>query len=209
MPKKVDHQERREEIARALWRVVEHQGLAGATMREVSREANASLGQVQHYFSSRTEMLAFAMEYAAEQTAQRVSLAVGEVAHPRDVVRVTLVEMLPLHPDSRAASRMSAAYMVEALHDPELQERLRAGLRDGRDVLEHLLRQAIADGHLPPSRDPAVEANLLVALTGFTPLLELGVLEPAAALAAIDEHLDRMFVQSECCPVRPFPAGNR
>lgn len=196
MPKQVDHRERRETIARALWRVVEQQGWARATMREVAREADASLGQVQHYFRSRTAMLVFAMEFAAEQTARRVTQGLdrlGSPPHPRDVLRVTLTEMLPLHPDTRATSRMSAAYTLEALHDPQLHEQARLGLHDGRTLTERLIRQAIADGHLPPDREPAIETNLLLALTGFTPLLEFNVIDPEAALAAIDYYLDRLF----------------
>ncbi|MFJ9773190.1 hypothetical protein ACIRVF_18445 [Kitasatospora sp. NPDC101157] len=38
-----------------------------------------------------------------------------------------------------------------------------------------------------------VETDLLLALTGFTTLLELGVVEPAAVLTAVDRHLDGLF----------------
>lgn len=141
-------------------------------------------------------MLVFAMQFAAEQTAQRVARGLDRLdspPHPRDVLRVTLTEMLPLHPDARATSRMSAAYTLEALHDPELHEQARLGLHDGRALTERLIRQAITDGHLPPGRDPAIETNLLLALTGFTPLLEFDVIDPRAALAAIDYYLDRLF----------------
>ncbi|MGW4394948.1 TetR/AcrR family transcriptional regulator [Amycolatopsis nivea] len=193
MPKKVDHRERRETIARALWRVVAQQGWNRATMREVAREADASLGQVQHYFSTRTAMLTFAMEFAAEQTSHRVAEGLVDVIHPREVLRVTLTEMLPLHPDARATSRMSAAYVLEALHDPELHAKLRDDLREKRALVEHLIRQAIADGHIAKDRDSAVETNLVLALTGLTPLLELDVIDPHAARAAIDRYLDQLF----------------
>jgi len=196
VPKLVDHRERREAIAHALWRVVDQQGWAGASLREVAREAGVSLGQLQHYFASRTAMLAFAMEYAAEQTSDRVALglaALDQPPHPRDVLRVVLTEMLPLHPDARASSRMSAAYVLEALHDPALRERAGLGLRDGRALVERLVREAIAQGRISPDRDPDVETDLLLALTGFSTLLELGVVEPEAALAAVDQHLDRLF----------------
>ncbi|MER6868993.1 TetR family transcriptional regulator C-terminal domain-containing protein [Amycolatopsis sp. NPDC000673] len=113
--------------------------------------------------------------------------------HPRDVLRVTLTEMLPLHPDARATSRMNAAYVLEALHDPELHTKLRDDLREKRALVEHLIRQAIADGHIAADRDPAVETNLVLALTGLTPLLELDVIESRAALMAVDQYLDRLF----------------
>ncbi|MGW1178259.1 TetR/AcrR family transcriptional regulator [Kitasatospora sp. NPDC002543] len=196
MPKQVDHRERRETIARALWRVVAQRGATHLTMREVAQEAGISLGQLQHYFGSRAQMLSFAMDFSAEQSALRVGrelAALGERPHPRDVLRVMLVELLPLHADARATSRMSAAYVLEALHDEEVHARARGGLIEGRATVERLLRQAAADGHLPADRDPAVETDLLLALTGFSTLLELGVVGPAAVLAAVDRHLERLF----------------
>ncbi|MBB5122306.1 TetR family transcriptional regulator [Streptomyces eurocidicus] len=196
MPKQVDHQERRETIARALWRVVERRGAVHLTMREVAQEAGLSHGAVQHYFTSREAMLTFAMDFAAEQTALRVGRGVQELGdrpHPRDVLRLMLMETLPLHADARATSRMSAAYVLEALHDKNVHARAREGMRQGRALVEQLVRQAIADGYVDPERDPAVETDLLLALTGFTPLIELDVIRPQDALAAVDQYLDRLF----------------
>lgn len=196
MPKQVDHRERRESIAHALWTIVDQQGWAQATMREVAREAGVSLGHLQHYFSSRAEMLTFAIEFAADQTSQRVTqgiAALDQPPHPRDVLRVTLVELLPLRPDARASSRMNAAYVLEALHDPALHEQVAVGLRDGRAMVERLIRQAMNHGQVSPDRDPTIETDLILALTGFAPLLELNAIEPQAALAAIDQHLDQLF----------------
>lgn len=196
MPKQVDHRQRREAIAHALWRVVDHRGWAKATLREVAAEAGVSLGQLQHYFSSRSQMLTFAMEFAAEQTSDRVDRGMRDLPqprHPRDVLRVVLIEMLPLHPDARATSRMNAAFVLEALHDEELKAQASLGLRDGRALVERLIREAINDGHIDPRRDPEVETDLILALTGFTPLLELDVVEPGAVLTAVDQYLERLF----------------
>jgi len=196
VPKQVDHHQRRESIAHALWRVVDQHGWARATMRGVAREAGVSLGQLQHYFSSRAEMLAFAMEFASEQTSRRVSRSLRSLdqpPHPRDVLRVVLTEMLPLRSDSRATSRMNAAYVLEAMHDPSLRQQVGLGLRDGRAMVEGLIREAISQGHIRRDCDPIIETDLVLALTGFSPLLDLNVIEPQAALAAIDQHLDRLF----------------
>lgn len=196
MPKQVDHHERREAIAHALWRVVDQQGWARATLREVAREAGVSLGQLQHYFSARAEMLAFGMEFASDETSRRVSRGLSSLPQPpqpREVLRLVLTEMLPLRPGSRATSRMNAAYVLEAMHDPALRDQVGAGLRDGRAMVERLIREAIEDGQISSDHDPAVETDLVLALTGLAPLLELKVIEPPAALAAIDQHLDRLF----------------
>ncbi|WP_417506932.1 TetR/AcrR family transcriptional regulator [Microbacterium sp.] len=196
MPKQVDHRERCESIAHALWKIVDQQGWSRATMREVAREAGVSLGQLQHYFTSRAEMLTFAIGFAADQTSQRVTqgmAALEQPAQPRDVLRVVLVELLPLRPDSRATSRMNAAYVLEAMHDPALHQEVALGLRDGRAMIELLIRQAMTHGQIASNRDPMVETDLILALTGFAPLLELHVIEPRAALAAIDQHLAGLF----------------
>ena len=212
MPKQVDHRERRESIAHALWRIVDQQGWARATMREVAREAGVSLGQLQHYFSSRAEMLAFATEFASEQTSHRVKrglTSLNQPPHPREVLRVVLTELLPLQPDARATSRINAAYVLEAMHDPALHRQIGVGLRDGRAMVERLIRQAMNHGQIPPDRDPMIETDLILALTGFAPLLELNVVEPQAALAAIDQHLDRLFRPAQLSAGAARPQSRR
>jgi len=44
MPKGVDHDERRAELAEAVWRVVETDGLEGLTMRRIAHEALQLIG---------------------------------------------------------------------------------------------------------------------------------------------------------------------
>ncbi|GAA2235084.1 TetR/AcrR family transcriptional regulator [Kitasatospora cystarginea] len=196
MPKQVDHRERRETIARALWRVVEQCGVAHLSMREVAQEAGISLGQLQHYFTSREALLSFAMDFASEQAALRVGRGLEELGdrpHPRDVLRVMITEMLPLHADARATSRMSAAFVLEALHNENFHAKVRGGMLQGRVLVEQLVRQAIADGYISPDRDPVAETNLLLALTGFTTLLELDVVGPREVLTAVDRYLDGLF----------------
>jgi AcrR family transcriptional regulator len=196
VPKQVDHRERRETIARALWRVVDQRGVLRLSVREVAAEAGMSHGQLQHYFASRQELLSFAMDFAAEQTAQRVARglqALGVAPHPRDVLRLILIEMLPLHDDARVTSRMNAAYVLEALHDITIRDRAREGLRQGRDHVKVLIAQAITDGKIARDRDVNTETDRVLALTGLTPLLDLEVINPGEALAAIDQHLDELF----------------
>ncbi|GGU97702.1 HTH-type transcriptional regulator PksA [Streptomyces albospinus] len=200
MPKQVDHHQRREEIARALWQVVEQRGVSHLSLREVAKEAGISHGALQHYFTSREAMLSFAMDLAYEQKSLRISRGLqelGDLPHPRDVLRLMLVEMLPLHADARAASRMSAAYVLEALHNEKIHAQARDGIAQGRLVVEQLVRQAIADGYISPDRDPVAETNLLLALTGFTTLIELDVVGPQDALTAVDQYLDRLFAGND------------
>ncbi|MGW9158223.1 TetR/AcrR family transcriptional regulator [Microbacterium sp. NPDC055665] len=196
MPKQVDHGERRQQIAHALWKVVDEQGWGRATMRVVAQEAGVSLGQLQHYFSSRREMLTFARQLAAEGTADRVARASSSLPrapHTREALEIALIELLPLRADSRATSRLHAAFVLEALHDPQLHDQARTGLQAGRDGIERIIRSAIEDGSIAGERDAVVETDLLLSLSGLAPLLDLGVITADAARTAIRVHLDRLF----------------
>jgi AcrR family transcriptional regulator len=52
MPKKVDHSQRRESIAKAAFAVIARDGIAGATLRAVAEEAGTSSALLMHYIAS-------------------------------------------------------------------------------------------------------------------------------------------------------------
>jgi len=66
-------------------------------------------------------------------------------------------------------------------------------LQAGRDRVEQIIRSAMADGSIADDRDAAVETDLLLALSGFAPLLDLSVVTEGAARKAIHVHLERLF----------------
>src|SRR5277367_1475943 len=71
MPKRVDHEERRRQIADALLRAAAARGLHATGMREVAAEAGVSLRLVQYYFGTKEELLLAAMQYLAVQFSDR------------------------------------------------------------------------------------------------------------------------------------------
>ena len=60
MPKRVDHDARRGEIARAALRLCVREGLASVTIGRVAAEAAISKGLVQHYFPTKEALLQLA-----------------------------------------------------------------------------------------------------------------------------------------------------
>ena len=93
MPKVVDHEVRRAEIAEALWRVVAREGIEAATIRAVAAEAGWSRGIVEHYFDSKDALVLYACELALERTLalvkQRHETLVG-----REALRAVLLDDL-------------------------------------------------------------------------------------------------------------------
>lgn len=73
MPKRVDHAERRSEIAEALVRVAGRRGLHAVGMRDVAAEAGVSLRLVQYYFETKEKLLLYGLQHLAERFGERVA----------------------------------------------------------------------------------------------------------------------------------------
>ncbi|MFH8785000.1 TetR/AcrR family transcriptional regulator [Streptomyces roseoverticillatus] len=197
MPKRVDHEERRRAIAEALWRIACARGLDGASLRDVAAEAGISLGQLQHYFSSKDEMLVFALKHLGGLAEDRIRarlLGLTGPPSPRDVLRETVMEMLPLDSASRTGNLVQIAYFVRALHDERLRGHAKEGIPALRAFFADQVRAGIARGEVDASRDADAEAMLLIALTdGLTTYLLLEACGPDEAVSLLDGHLDRLF----------------
>lgn len=72
MPKRVDHEERRTQIADALIRVVGRQGLHAVGMRDVAAEAGVSLRLVQYYFETKEKLLFYGVQHLTDRFTARV-----------------------------------------------------------------------------------------------------------------------------------------
>src|SRR5580704_8648051 len=107
MPKRVDHEERRRQIADALLRTAATRGLHATGMREVAAEAGVSLRLVQYYFGTKEELMLFAMQQLATRFAARAMAQINKVKQaqdpvsPRDVIAAILTEALPADDEQR------------------------------------------------------------------------------------------------------------
>ena len=120
MPKVVDHEQRRRELGHAVWRVIRRDGVDGASVRTVAEEAGWSPGALRHYFSTQSELLAFAMRLVVERIENRVA-ALDSAAEPREQVEQVLQELLPLDDERRAENEVWLAFTARALIDPDLR----------------------------------------------------------------------------------------
>jgi AcrR family transcriptional regulator len=201
MPKRVDHEERRRQIAEALLRVAAVRGLHAAGMREVAAEAGVSLRLVQYYFGTKEELLLAAMQHlAARFGAQamarfREASGPGGPASPRDVITAILAEALPADHDRRTFYVVYTAYLALSLTDPALAiEPLVKNSDAVAGVMAAQLRAAQAAGDTPADLDPDLEAFSLMALSaGLATSVLAGQSSIQQAQAVIGYHLDRLF----------------
>jgi TetR/AcrR family transcriptional regulator, transcriptional repressor of bet genes len=164
MPKVVDHEQRREELGGAVWRLASRDGLEGVTMRAVAAEAGWSTGALHHYFSDKEELLMFAFRTVADRIRRRLADAGEASAGPFEYLRVLLEQGLPIDTERRAEARVWFAFLGLALTRPALARVQRLTYRAWRDEIADTLREARERGEIAADVDAEHEAAALVAL---------------------------------------------
>ncbi|MGV9775044.1 TetR/AcrR family transcriptional regulator [Streptosporangium sp. NPDC003464] len=197
MPRQVDHDLRRRQIAEAVWRLATRGGLEDVTLRQVAAEAGVSARLLQYYFGTREQLLLGALEILnddAEQRARRRLMLLGEAPGMHAIVRGVLLELLPLDDERRNRHLVYVAYFVRFLTDPALAEAAHDAPRALENLVADLIAQAKELGQVPRDVDVAAEAAFLVAgADGIQSSVLLGQRTPEQAVALIDHQLARIF----------------
>lgn len=201
MPKRVDHRERRTQIADALMRVAAEHGLEAVSLRHVAAEAGVSAGMVQHYFRTKDEMMAFALSVVREHNEARLTAALtalGATPSPRTLVRTMLGEVLPLDAPRRADGRVALAFLAYTAVRPAVAASLHQDTAALVDFIAGQIRGAQAAGSARPEIDPDRAAvGLLALMEGLGVYLLGGHFPAGTALAALDAQLDLIFGPEE------------
>ena len=193
MPKQVDHAARRREIAEAVFRLIGREGYEAVSVRDVATEAGVSAGAVQHYFSSKDQMLLFALGYMRERVLARLDRA-DVAGSPRDQTRAAIRAMLPVDEPSRQEALVNNAFFALATVKPDFADLLREGYQRLERVSVERLRQAKAQAAVRRGIDVEREAATLFYLgQGLIGPLLIGALTDDEAMALLDHHLDRIF----------------
>jgi AcrR family transcriptional regulator len=195
MPKKVSHQERRRLIADALMRVAAERGLEAVSLRHVAAEAGVSMGMVQHYFSTKDEMMIFALNVVSENVEARLaSVDLGESPAPGAFVRALLVELLPLDEPRRAEAQVTLAFLAYAAVRPAVAAQVSKDNELLREFVANRIRAAQDAGDVPAGLEPARTAAALLALVeGLGVSVLGGYYTSDTALTIFDSHLNALF----------------
>ncbi len=94
MPKIVDHDKRRDEIALVACRVVAHYGFDQATIVRIAREAGYTTGMVAHYFDTKQDIIVAALRLLMRRIEERLNPDTARTPVP-DLLTL-LSEALPI-----------------------------------------------------------------------------------------------------------------
>jgi AcrR family transcriptional regulator len=198
VPKKVDVDARRREIADALLRLAATEGLESVSLRHVATEAGVSMGAVQHYFRTKDAMLRFALEYQAQRREQRIVAKLTEAGRPptvREIVRTSLLEVLPTDEASRSEWLVGIAFFIRAMHVPEMAAVIAEGAPKVIAFFAEQLAMAQREGRLVEGVAPHQEAVVLWSIVDAQATgIVLGERSADDAIVTVDYYLDRLFV---------------
>lgn len=212
MPKQVDRDERRRHIGGAVLRLIATRGLEAASLRNAAAEAGVSMGTVQHYFTTKQEMLDFAQRYNYERATVRIPRLVEQVPEPRttrSLLRALLIDLLGLDGESREGARLGAAMLAYAVIDPQAAATARIAHDGLTGFLAAQLHAAQENSELPGHLDTLHAARHLCAVVeGLCGPILISACTPDQAVAVLDGHLAALFGDPPGTPPAPaMPPG--
>ncbi len=159
MPKIVDHEQRRHELAEAAWDVIAESGIDGATTREIARKSGYSTGVLAHYFERKDDILLEALRISHAAIDRRLSDLLGP-QHGLEALRTFCYDTVPVGQQQARETMLEMSFWSRALVNDELREVQRSESSHWRAILRKLIVAAQDEGELAAG-DPEVITELL------------------------------------------------
>jgi TetR/AcrR family transcriptional regulator, transcriptional repressor of bet genes len=119
MPKFVDHDRRRDEIALIACRVVAEHGFEKASMVRIARAAGHTTGMLAHYFDSKQDIIIAALRLILRRIEERLTQSVTAAA--RADLLALLTEALPVDEQRRTECAFWIAFWGQVSTDRRLR----------------------------------------------------------------------------------------
>ncbi|MEK4149792.1 TetR/AcrR family transcriptional regulator [Robertmurraya sp. FSL W8-0741] len=194
MPKIVDHDEKRKQIAEAAWNIIRKEGVEKASIRRVAAEAGMSSGALRHYFSTQDEMLLFIMNYYLEEGKKR-SQNKEWSENPVQAVEEVLLELVPIDEEKKIETSVWWILALRSLTSDTIKDK-KDEITDGTYELANSMIEILAlKGVLSDSMNAELEKSRLTALIeglSIHALLRPDVYSPEKVKEVIRYHLETL-----------------
>jgi TetR/AcrR family transcriptional regulator, transcriptional repressor of bet genes len=166
MPKIVDHEKRRDEIALVACRVVAEGGFDQATIARIAREAGYTTGMVAHYFDTKQDIIIAALRLMLRRIDERL-LRNSEGERP-DLLAL-LTEMLPVDEERYIECAFWTAFWGQVTADKRLK-RINAWVhREYQRLFERCLSRAWPEWpHWSAEARDSVQRSVMTFINGLT-----------------------------------------
>jgi TetR/AcrR family transcriptional regulator, transcriptional repressor of bet genes len=161
MPKIVDHQQRRDQIALVACRVVAEYGFEQATIVRIAREAGYTTGMVAHYFDTKQDIIIAALRLILQRIEARLT---KPAVDPRPELLAVLTEALPIDAQRYTECAFWTAFWGQVSADKRLR-RINAWVH--REYMR-LFERCVAEGWPEWARwGPATREQVLRSVVTF------------------------------------------
>jgi AcrR family transcriptional regulator len=166
MPKIVDHDQRRDEIALVACRVVADYGFDQATVVRIAREAGYTTGMVAHYFDTKQDIIIAALRLILRRIEERLTRPAG-TAQP-DLL-LLLTEALPVDEQRYTECAFWISFWSQVSADKRLK-RINAWVhREYMRLFERCLARAWPEwSQWTPARRDQVLRSVVTFINGLT-----------------------------------------
>ena len=150
MPKIVVHAQRRTEIVHALWQVIYLKGIDGVSFRSVAEAAGISIGRVQHYFPSRSELILEGCRQIVDSAEAAGPEGADASSDPGSAKAVSALRefcfaFIPTGETMRIGASVWYTYVARAVMDEQIADIIRASDRATLELGIRLYR-AVGEG---------------------------------------------------------------
>jgi AcrR family transcriptional regulator len=191
MPAVVSHNERRDQIAEVVKRIIADSGMDSVTVRHVAREAGFSSTIVGHYFKDKRDLLAHTYRTLRTHGVELVDKAFGE--------EMTVLEcfetLLPTNPSNLSDWQVWFGFWGKAISDPDLAAERLAAIEATNELFQRILKRGIERGELPKHLDVTEHAiRLQVFINGLASFVvtQPSAWPPEAQHAMLTTEIDMM-----------------
>jgi TetR/AcrR family transcriptional regulator, transcriptional repressor of bet genes len=166
MPKIVDHEQRREQIALVACRVLAEYGFDQATIVRIAREAGYTTGMVAHYFDTKQDIIVAALRLILRRIEGRLTRVAGP---ERPDLLALLTEALPVDETRYIECAVWMAFWGQVPADRRLK-RINAWLhREYLRLFERCLARGWAEwGEWPRATREQVLRSVITFINGVT-----------------------------------------
>jgi AcrR family transcriptional regulator len=145
--RKLDHDQRRQEIAEVAARLIAARGMAALTTRAIARAMDCSIGVLSHYFASKAEIVTAAFAWASARIEQRLAKALARGASI-DHLLPLIEAALPHDAQSRIEWSVRLNLWSHAATDTEAAAVLRADVERNRALLSAVVSELQRQGEV-------------------------------------------------------------
>jgi AcrR family transcriptional regulator len=194
LPKIVDHEERREELIAAVWRVIARDGLDASTIRAIAKETDSSAGALSHYFKDKDDILTFALKLSHRRIRERQNRKLDGLKGV-EALRELVLDNLPLDEERELETRLEVGYWARSLTRPEVRkvQGMEAAVLHKRmlALIIEAQRRGDMDGETAAS---TIAERLLALIDGLSlhALLYPERLSPQAQMTTIDQEFVKL-----------------